>query len=233
MFCKNCGAKLNKNANFCEYCGCPVKENTQSEVKHSHLNNDNYNEKSKKFIQIVQDKNNQNSEKSKIKFPYLFVIFIFVIIVVIITFISILISENQTVGVSDVTSNTVTETNESEQRKIYEDNYIKVNYIDCSKFEDSNNAAYLKLLFENKSNKNITVSLEDVTVNGLIVLTGGFTPNVFSPGESSQEHYTLYTGESGINSAEVDNISLKISILDNDTSEVIEETEQIEIDVKQ
>lgn len=233
MFCKNCGAQLNENTNFCTYCGCPVKENTQQGAQYTPFNNGNYNQKQKGIIHEVREKNKQNQGKKKAKSGCLSAVIIFVSIAVIITVVSILVGGNDDTDNSNITSSTVAEANEDKQEEIFEDDYMKVTYIECFDKKSVDGATYLRLSVENKSDKNITVSLEDVSVNGAMVNTGSGVPMTIAPGKSSQQPFILFTGAAGIGSSdEIDSISLKISLLDNDTSEVIEETKQIEIDVK-
>lgn len=233
MFCKNCGAQLNENTNFCTYCGCPVKENTQQGAQYTPFNNGNYNQKQKGIIQEVREKNKQNQGKKKTKYGCLSAIIIFVSIAVIITVVSILVGGNDDTDNSNTTSSTVAEANEDKQKEIFEDDYMKVTYIECFDEKSVDGATYLRLSVENISDKKITVSLEDVSVNGAMVNTGNGVPMTIAPDKSSQQPFILFTGAAGIGSAdEIDSISLKISLLDNDTSEVIEETKQIEIDVK-
>ena len=125
-------------------------------------------------------------------------------------------------------------TNEKDDyKKIYEDKYIKASYIDCYEEEAVEGCAYLALKIENKSNKTFMVSLSDTSINDTMVNTGSALPMIIKPSKNSRQPFTLFTQAAGINSVdEIKTISFKILLLDNDTVDTIEETKEIEVNVK-
>lgn len=114
---------------------------------------------------------------------------------------------------------------QKEPQKAFEDDYIKVSFVEWYEEPAVDEISYLRLLVENKSDKNIMVYLKDVSVNNLMVNTGSGVPMVITPGKASQQPFIMYTEAAGINSVdEISEISFKVVVLDNDTSEILEES---------
>lgn len=163
------------------------------------------------------------------------IVFVFVFIICLVVALSLFTPDDSSDTTTDDTTIQSSETtNEKDDyKKIYEDKYIKASYIDCYEEEAVEGCAYLALKIENKSNKTFMVSLSDTSINDTMVNTGSGLPMIIKPSKNSRQPFTLFTGAAGINSVdEIKTISFKILLLDNDTVDTIEETKEIEINVK-
>lgn len=129
---------------------------------------------------------------------------------------------------TSTTANTTITTEKEETKKIFEDNYVKVSFVELFDEKSVQGASYLKLLVENKADKNILVSLKNASVNDMTVNTGSGVPMTIPSGKSSQQPFILFTGAAGINSSdEINKVSFKMLILDNDTTSTLEETDEM------
>lgn len=107
---------------------------------------------------------------------------------------------------------------------LYEENGIKIigKYVDESSFWGT----AVMLYCENNSGRNITVSVDDLSVNGFMI-SSFFNQNVYD-GKMAYEDITLVSSDLEENDIiSVDEISLKFSIYDPDSYNTIVETEEI------
>lgn len=163
------------------------------------------------------------------------IVFVFVFIICLVVVLSLFTPDDSSDTTTDDTTIQSSETtNEKDDyKKIYEDKYIKASYIDCYEEEAVEGCAYLALKIENKSNKTFMVSLSDTSINDTMVNTGSGLPMIIKPSKNSLQPFILFTKAAGINSVdEIKTISFKILLLDNDTVDTIEETKEIEVNVK-
>lgn len=128
-------------------------------------------------------------------------------------------------------SETTTQSSASDSsRVIYEDNTIKASYIKV--YDDSfvDGAVYLQLLVENKCDKNIMVTLSEAALNNMSTTIGSGVPMVITPGNSSQQPFIIFTGNTNVTKAEdIKNLEFKFLVFDNDSMETLIESAAIEI----
>ncbi len=167
-----------------------------------------------------------------------FISVLIIIAVIFLTFIcvfSLLSTDNKENDKSSSDTIVSTESNdkENQKQKVYEDDYIKVSFVELFEEKSVKGASYLKLLIENKSDKDIMISLKDISVNNMMVNSGSGMPMVITPNSSSQQPFVLFTGAAGINSSnEINEILFKVMVLDNNTTKTLEETKQLKISIK-
>lgn len=166
----------------------------------------------------------EKSNNSKIK--RLLVAFIVIMVIILIGVIA---SPSDSSDSGD--SGTTTQSTVSDSTKIiYEDNVIKASYIKVYDDYAIDGAVYLQLLVENKSDKNLMITLSEAAVNNISTTIGSGVPMVIAPGNSSQQPFIVFTGNTNVSKAEdISNIEFKFYIFDNDSMTTIEETATIEI----
>ncbi len=166
----------------------------------------------------------EKSNNSKIK--RLLVAFIVIMVIILIGIIA---SPSDSSGSND--SGTTTQTSAVDSsRVIYEDSTIKASYIKV--YDDSfiDGAVYLQLLVENKCDKNIMVTLSETALNNMSTTIGSGTPMVIAPGNSSQQPFIIFTGNTNVSQAsDISNLEFKFLIFDNDSMATLAESSTIEI----
>lgn len=212
--CKTCGAQMARDAKVCPQCG------------------------------------------AKNKMPAWAVFAITILIVIIVVTIFIMFSEEPVKNENDPANNTIdtnankldsassdsqnqettaNETIEDAQQNqsatIYEDDYVKVDYIDLSKLESIDNYIYLYLERLNKTDKTITYRVVDGSVNGYAIPLMIENGASVEPGFSHRGAISIPTNDTNAKTPEeVSNIRFKIAIFDYETWEKIYETDYINID---
>ncbi len=113
--------------------------------------------------------------------------------------------------------------------ELYNKNGIKIvgQYVD----EDSFWGASALLYIENKSGKNITVSADDVSINGFMI-TSFFSSTVYNEKMAFDSISFLSSELEDNDIKEIETIELKFKIYDPDTYNTIEETEIVTINTK-
>ncbi len=120
-----------------------------------------------------------------------------------------------------------------EPQFLYETDKVKVSYIRWYDEESVDGCVYLQLLIENKSNYNITCSLSDVSINGMMTQSATSTPIVITPDKSSRQPFILFTKNTGINSTDdIEEVCFKIVVYDNDSMTELETSNQWKVYVK-
>lgn len=230
MYCKYCGKELPENSKFCSYCGRNLNDTQTEQEKSSQETDFNSAAQSENVYQVVNAANDNQPKSKKSKKRILKWVIIIIAVVCLISLIGLL-SDTVDVGDSEETTSTtettVTEAEKKEShQQIYEDDIIKVEYIDCYDEDDIEGCSYLALKIENKADKTVMISLDEASVNDMMVNTGGAM--TIKPDKSSQTPFILFTGVQGIESADdIETMAFKIIVLDNDTMETIEETAEI------
>lgn len=136
-----------------------------------------------------------------------------------------LVSGDNTGDKSNDTSNS-----KKEPQLIFEDDFIKVSFIDMYDENGVEDASYLKLLIENKTDKTIWVTPDNVSANDIMLQTGSGVPMTIAPGASSRQPFILFTNAAGIGSAdEIDELSFRMLVYDNSTMDLLEESVQYKI----
>lgn len=126
---------------------------------------------------------------------------------------------------------TTTQSSASNSAKvIYEDSTIKASYIKV--YDDSfiDGAVYLQLLVENKCDKNIMVTLSEAALNNMSTTIGSGAPMVIAPGNSSQQPFIIFTGNTNVSQAsDISNLEFKFLVFDNDSMATLKESATIKI----
>ena len=115
--------------------------------------------------------------------------------------------------------------NDAQGTPIYEDDYIKASFIKIYEENAVQGAFYLQLRVENKSSENITVSLNQASVNGISTTIMSGVPMEIRPGNSSAQPFVIFTNNLGIASMkDVKDIEFSFYLM-GDSANVIEETD--------
>lgn len=166
----------------------------------------------------------EKSNNSKIK--HLLVAFIVIMVIILIGIIA---SPSDSSGSEGTETTTQSSTSDS-SRVIYEDNTIKASYIKV--YDDSfiDGAVYLQFLVENKCDKNIMVTLSEAALNNMSTTIGSGAPMVIAPGNSSQQPFIIFTGNTNVRQAsDISNLEFKFLVFDNDSMATLTESSNIEI----
>lgn len=134
------------------------------------------------------------------------------------------------IGLTGCGSNgtTVVDT-EKQEVEVYEDDYIKVSYIEIFEEKSVQGACYLKFNVENKSDEKITVYPIDSYVNDSSVQMGSGVPMTIEPGKQSQNPFYIPYSNAGVENMDaIEKIELKLMLM-NESSETIEETDVITV----
>ncbi len=131
---------------------------------------------------------------------------------------------------SEETEITTQNSTVNSSRVIYEDSIIKASFIKV--YDDSfiDGTVYLQLLVENKCDKNIMVTLSEAALNNMSTTIGSGTPMVIAPGNSSQQPFIIFTGNTSVAKAEdIENLEFKFLVFDNDSMTTLTESAAIKI----
>lgn len=116
---------------------------------------------------------------------------------------------------------------ESNEEVLFENEVVKVTFMEIFELPELVGSCYLRLKVENKSDKNVTVYLKDTYVNDTAQLMGSGVPMVLAPGKNSQAPFFFGYANLGISSKdEVKKIEFKVFLLD-DNSDTVVETESL------
>lgn len=114
---------------------------------------------------------------------------------------------------------------------LYEDDKVKVSFVEIFEMPELVGTCYLRLRVENKSDKTVTVSLKDSYVNDTAQMIGSGIPMVLGQGMKSLTPFFFGYGNLGINSKdEINKIAFKVWLMDDDYNTVVE-TESLVIDL--
>lgn len=118
-------------------------------------------------------------------------------------------------------------TSESKEEVLFENEVVKVTFMEIFEMDGIAGACYLKLKVENKSDKTVTVYLKDAYVNDTAVLMGSGVPMTLAPGKNSQAPFFFsYTNLDIDSKDEVKKIEFKM-FLTGENSETVLETESL------
>lgn len=222
MYCQNCRNEIPDGSRFCPACGFTIQPNVNFQQP---AQNNFYPPTPPVYQPPAPKKKNHGCLVAFITVALIFVA-IFTI--------SIILASDTTSG----TEQTTNETNQSQQDSsadsselIYEDAYVKVSFIKLYTIESVNEAVYLQLLVENKTQQTVTVGLTNSAVNGMsTVISSGF-PMTILPGNSSQQPFIIHTKNTNVVAAEdIEKLQFSVYLLDEDIN-TIEETDVITIKI--
>lgn len=113
---------------------------------------------------------------------------------------------------------------------LLDDDCIKVNYVEAYEEPSIDGAFYLRLEVENKTEKQITVYLLDPSVNNVSTLALSGIPMVIQPcGKSLNPFFFTYSNLDISSVDELEEISFKVKVDDNETFDEIETSEILSI----
>lgn len=206
MICKNCGSQIDDKAVICVHCGVPI-----------------------------------STRPPKKKMPLVLRVIVALLTIVVTFFVTILVVAILSDGPAEVegtshptTSNTqtagTTEPTALTEQVLLDSDTVKVTYREVFEIDSYTGAFFLRLLVENKTNKDILVLLDSASVNDemLTVLTS--VPNTIAVGKKSNAPYIFsYVNLSISDLSEVEDISFEVVVYDNDAYEKIETSDMITI----
>lgn len=114
--------------------------------------------------------------------------------------------------------------------QLYEDDLVKISYVEVFEEKSVPDMCYLRLLVENKSDQEITVYLKDSSVNDTMVQMLSGTPMTIEAGKQSQQPFCFsYKNLDVTQVSDISKIEFKAWIVDANTA-TLEETGNLEID---
>ena len=132
-------------------------------------------------------------------------------------------------GGADTTTDTQSLIN-SEEEVLFENEIVKVAFVEIFEAPGVVGTCYLRLKVENKSDKTVTVYLKDTYVNDSAQLIGSGVPMVLAPGKNSQSPFFFgYTNLDISGKDDVKKIEFKVFLLDGDSNTVLE-TESLSVE---
>lgn len=118
----------------------------------------------------------------------------------------------------------------SEDLLLVDDDYIKASYVEVFESSDVTGVFYLRLRVENKSDKEIWVSLTDASVNGTSTTVMSGIPMTIAAGETSKSPFIVsYSNLDITELGQVSDITFKVSVADNKDMSTLEETGSVTI----
>lgn len=80
--------------------------------------------------------------------------------------------------------------------------------------------SYLQLKIKNKSDKKLTLSLDDVYVNDILVQSGSGLPIELKKGKTSTSPFILFTANTGLTENDVTKIEFKLKAYDESFNKI-------------
>lgn len=133
---------------------------------------------------------------------------------------------------NSLTANDQTEQKENQENNesvlLLDDNIIKVSYDKVFEEKSVDGLFYLGLLIENKSDKEVSIYISDVSVNDTTASAGSDIPPTAKPGNSVYAVYFISYNDANISSLEqIKNINFRLMIIDDSRTTY---TDYIDID---
>ena len=120
--------------------------------------------------------------------------------------------------------------NESQTKVLWDDENVRVTFVEIYEVPELVGTCYLRLKVENKSDKTFTVYLKDSYVNDTAQMIGSGIPMELAPGKNSQTPFFFGYGNLGITSKdEIDKIEFKVFLMD-EGSDIVVETEALVVE---
>jgi len=114
--------------------------------------------------------------------------------------------------------------------QLYEDDLVKISYVEVFEEKSVPDMCYLRLLVENKSDQEITVYLKDSSVNDTMVQMLSGTPMTIEAGKQSQQPFCFsYKNLDVTQVSDISKIEFKACVVDANTA-TLEETGNLTID---
>lgn len=110
---------------------------------------------------------------------------------------------------------------------IYSDNFFDIEYMKLSDVP-AVTACSLQLKVTNKSDKKLTLLLDDVYINDIAIQSGTGMPITLEPGKISQSPFVLFSGNTGLSAEDITKVEFKLTSL-NDNLQRVHTTSKITI----
>ena len=124
------------------------------------------------------------------------------------------------------------QTTEKKEQVLVDNEDVKVTFIEIFEEPSISNICYLRLKFENKSNKTVWFFLKDSYVNDMAQMMGTGVPIILESGKSSQQPFFFGYENLGITQkSEISKIQFKICGKDDETNDTVFETESLIINI--
>lgn len=122
-------------------------------------------------------------------------------------------------------------TKEPQEQLLFEDDNVKVSFIEIFEEPSITGAAYLRLKVENKTDKTVTVYPQDAYVNDTSIILASGVSMKLAPGKNSQTPFIIFYTNLGITSKdEINKIEFKLTF-DDENYDMIAETDIMVIDL--
>ena len=142
------------------------------------------------------------------------------------------VEENNAVSTGAVENQGIEENSATQTQCIYEDDYVKVNFVKVFEEESIQGMGYIAVDFENKSEKEITVYPKDSAVNDVMVQYMSGIPGTMTAGKKFHQSWFFALENVGIESVDnIDSLSFALWIVDADMN-TLTESEEIQVQLK-
>lgn len=210
MHCTNCGTQIPDGAKFCPNCAQPVA--------------------------AVPAQPASKKQKKKKKGSRLVAVLVAVVGVVIILAIALGSGDNNSKPTTDAATSAAPAA-DAQGSPVYEDDLFKASLV---KFEDPSLAGvsvdgllYIYFNIENKSDHELMITLQDVSLNHYSVGYSLGTPIVVTPGNKSLQPVSVSNANTGgLKAADIANCQFKFFVMDNASGSVLETTKLISVSTK-
>lgn len=126
------------------------------------------------------------------------------------------ISESESMEASDIA-----ETSEADEQILFEDEFVKITFVELTEDLLIHDAGRLTLRAQNKSDQQIIVMPVDAYADGQPIKMGSGTRMIIEAGGSSERSYFFsYADLNIIGVGQIDSFELKLSILDSNEEEI-------------
>ena len=120
---------------------------------------------------------------------------------------------------------------ETNEQVLFEDDNVKVSFIEIFEMPELVGTCYVRLKVENKSSKTVNVSLKDTYVNDIAQMMGTGLPIVLESGKTSQQPFFFGYGNLSIDSKdEIRKIEFKVWLTDNGNYDTVVETDTLVVE---
>lgn len=127
-------------------------------------------------------------------------------------------------------TDTATITTQVADQLLFDNDFAKVSFNKVFEADGVEGVFYLQLDMENKTDKEVWLYLDSVSVNNEMTTAMSGVPTIITAGKKSANPFIISFSNLSISElSEVKEISFKIVVEDNETSETIAESEEITI----
>ena len=120
--------------------------------------------------------------------------------------------------------------NESQTKVLWDDENVRVTFIELYEEPLISGAAYMRLKVENKSDKTVTVLPKDAYVNDTATLLGSGVHMELAPGKNSQTPFIIFYKNIGVTSIdEIEKVEFKLTFYD-ENFDMVGETETLVVE---